>query len=102
MKITDDMLTDEEITAIADRYASYNQTWYRFGEKRLVAFARALLAGRRTTPDREAITHLKECADEVMLANATGNEELFLGAIVKLIASINRLQTAPTSDKGGA
>ncbi|UIY58162.1 hypothetical protein [Burkholderia cepacia] len=51
-------------------------------------------AGRRTTPDREAI--IEECAEK---ADYFARHS---GVARNIAASIRALKTAPTSDKGGA
>ncbi len=97
MKITDDMLTEEQRSAVEIALSLIGLSSDPRVQKAYKGL-RSLLTARRTTPDRETI--IEECAaicDEITKHHFPPQK------ISGFCASAIRAQkTAPTSDKGGA
>lgn len=108
MKITDDMLTDSRILKLVRRVLIDGNDKDKLSSASFLKFARAIereVAGRRTTPDREAIRDaaFEQCAQLVDRMAKQKHDRGADDALVRSIAArIRALKTAPTSDKGGA
>ncbi|KVV20332.1 hypothetical protein WK78_29040 [Burkholderia cepacia] len=104
MKITDDMLTEEQRSAVEIALSLIGLSSDPRVQKAYKGL-RSLLTGRRTTPDREAIRDaaFEQCAQLVDRMAKQKHDRGADDALVRSIAArIRALKTAPTSDKGGA
>lgn len=105
MKITDDMLTEEERSAVEIALSLIGLSSDPRVQKAYKGL-RSLLTGRRTTPDREAIRNaaLDEAAAVVSDPVRKGREwvpgSLWDNLARESSDRIRALKTAPTSDKG--
>ncbi|UIY60037.1 DUF551 domain-containing protein [Burkholderia cepacia] len=93
MKITDDMLTDSRILKLVRRVLIDGNDKDKLSSASFLKFARAIereVAGRRTTPDREAI--IEECAKEADYFSASSGVARNIGN------NIRALKVAPTTN----